>query len=74
MSPDIHAGYNPLEELKEAARKENVDLTVVLPLPDEEVIGIVFNSVDPSLDYCLPLVLYLCIKYHDSPEKAMTAR
>ena len=51
-----------------------MDLTVVLPLPDEEVIGIVFNSVDPSLDYCLPLVLYLCIKYHDSPEKAMTAR
>jgi hypothetical protein len=25
------------EELKEAARKENVDLPVLLPLPDEEV-------------------------------------
>ena len=59
---------------EESSWDESSGTLIVLPLPDEEVIGIVFNSVDPSLDYCLPLVLYLCIKYHDSPEKAMTAR
>jgi len=36
-------------------------------------VGIVYNSFDMSLDNCLPCVLYLCNKYHDSPAKALTA-
>jgi hypothetical protein len=56
-----------------SALQENIDLTILLPLPDEEVVGVVFNSFEFSLDHCLPCVLYLCIKYHDSPAKAMTA-
>ena len=55
------------------ALQENMDLAALLPLPDEEVVGVIFNSFDFSLDHCLPCVLYLCIKYHDSPAKAMTA-
>jgi hypothetical protein len=31
-------GYNAMDELKEAARKENLDLAILLPLPDEEVL------------------------------------
>jgi len=54
--------------------QENIDLAILLPLPDDEVVGIVFNSFDFSLDHCLPCVLYLCIKYQDSPTQAMTAR
>lgn len=56
-----------------SAWQENIDLHILLPLPDEEVVGIVFNSYDFALDHCLPCVLYLCIKYQDSPAKAMTA-
>lgn len=67
------AGYNPTDELKEAARKENIDLPILLPLPDAEVVGIVYNSYDIALDNCFPCVLYLCNKYHDDPAKAMTA-
>ena len=52
--------------------QENIDLHALLPLPDEEVVGIVYNSYDFSVDHCLPFVLYLCIKYQDSPAKAMT--
>jgi hypothetical protein len=33
-------GYNPMDELKEAARKENLDLAILLPLPDEEVLSV----------------------------------
>jgi len=54
--------------------QENIDLAILLPLPDDEVVGIVFNSFDFSLDHCLPCVLYLCIKYQHSPTQAMTAR
>ncbi|EKX52352.1 hypothetical protein GUITHDRAFT_102255 [Guillardia theta CCMP2712] len=64
-------GHDPLSELEGAARAEKMDLSLLLSLPEDEVVGIVYSSVSSSLDHTFPCVLFLCIKYLQQPRTAI---
>jgi len=49
-------GHDPEHELRETARKDNVDVEFLLDLPDDEVVGVVYNTTS-GIEHCFPGVM-----------------
>uniref|UniRef100_A0A6T8MTR4 ADP-ribosylglycohydrolase n=1 Tax=Hemiselmis andersenii TaxID=464988 RepID=A0A6T8MTR4_HEMAN len=63
-------GFPAKAELWDAARKVDVELDALIPLPDDEVVGGCYSPCN-LMEHAYPCILYIAAKYVDDPEGAI---